>query len=84
LTWMSEEYLRMNVGVAHTFSNIPRVEFMAFVCGSSVWKNGQKCKTGFEDLWRTRPTLSATDAMAEVGAKIDTVALIDFKILSRC
>src|SRR6266581_5292593 len=81
---MSEECLPMNLGMAHTFSRIPRVEFIAFACGSNVCKNGQKCKTGLEDLWRTRPASSATDATAEIGVKIDTVALIDLKILSRC
>jgi len=35
-------------------------------------------------FWRTRPAPSAADARAEIGVKIDTVALIDLKILSRC
>ena len=74
----------MNLGMAHAFSRMPRVEFMAFACGSNPCKHGQKCKRGLEDVWRTRPAPSATDAMAEIGVKIDTVALIDLKILSRC
>ena len=36
--------------MAHTTSRIPRVEYIAFACGSSVCQNGQKCKTGFHDL----------------------------------
>ena len=74
----------MNMRMVHTSSRIPRVEVIAFVCGSNFCKNSQKCKTDLQDFWRTRPASSATDATAEIGVKIDTVALIDLKILSRC
>jgi hypothetical protein len=80
---MSEEYLRMNLGMAHTFSRIPRVEFMAFVCGSSVWKNGQNARQASR-TFGVLTAASAMDATAEIGVKIDTVASIDLKILSRC
>ena len=74
----------MNLGMVHTSSRVPRVRYIAFACGSNFCRNGQKCKTGLQSSWRTRPASSATDATVEIGVKIDTVALIDLKILSRC
>jgi len=50
LTWTSEGYRCMNLGMVHTSSRIPRVECIAFVCGSKFYKNGQKCKAGPQDL----------------------------------
>jgi len=44
----------------------------------------RNARQAFRTFWHTRPAPSAADARAEIGAKIDTVALIDLKILSRC
>ena len=74
----------MNLRMVHTPSRIPRVEYIAFAYGSKVYKDGKKCKTGLHDFWRTKPASSATDATAETGDKIDTVALMDLRIPSCC
>ena len=38
----------------------------------------------FRIFWHTRPASLTTEATAEIGVKIDTVALMDLDILSRC
>ena len=74
----------MNSRKAHTFSKIPRVTFIAVICGINVCNNRQRCKQAIRTFRRTRPTLSATEAPEEIGDKMDAIILIDLKILSRC